>query len=327
MDLYSSSATDIQNGNMRSNRALSLNSAIAEHNNELGGTVALLKQQAGKISDDAKTAAKSQNIEQATQGAISGFMDARGIKDGVQAYKDWTAKGKSKAAALRSLNPSGTPSSTGSVSVGNTETSPSVSAPANTTTEPNITATPEGEAAQNHGSTGGSVDVNPSAEEHNVATVGEEGTGKSGSMIHNGLKSISGLSDDAIDKVGKGFGALGSSATAGMDIYNDVKKGKLGDNGWEDVGQVAQIGGAISDVIGTVFPPAEIIGGALGVVGGIFSDIGEAFEGSDKKKEAQQKEQQQQQAITKAKTAQDNININSVSAASASVAAAPRVSS
>ena len=28
--------------------------------------------------------------------------------------------------------------------------------------------------------------------------------------------------------------------------------------------------GAVADVVGTVFPPAELIGGALGAVGGIF---------------------------------------------------------
>ena len=93
----------------------------------------------------------------------------------------------------------------------------------------------------------------------------------------------------------------------------------MGDNGWESVGQVAQIGGAISDVVGTAFPPAELLGGALGLVGGIFSDIGEVVDG--KKKEADAKEADQQ-AQEKAQQAQ----VMAV-APTAQIAAAPRVSS
>ena len=276
MDLFQADVGAINSGNMRSQAAESANEAFQFHNSELA-------KQAQGIRQQGQQALSAQRSQQAISGVMSGFMGAKGLKDGIDTFKNYRA-----AQAATANKP-------------------------NTTTEPNITATPEGAAAQ------GTADPNPSAVEHGAITAGEEDTGKTGSMFHKGLKSITGISDEAIDRVGRGVGALGSAATAGLDIYNDVKQGKMGDNGWESVGQVAQIGGAISDVVGTAFPPAELLGGALGLVGGIFSDIGEVVDG--KKKEADAKEADQQ-AQEKAQQAQ----VMAV-APTAQIAAAPRVSS
>ena len=186
-----------------------------------------------------------------------------GVKSGLQTYKDYQAKGASKATALSNLK--STPGGVeGDVRVGDTQTAPSVEQRPQTTTEPNATATPEGEPAQNHNSTGGDVDVNPSAEEHNVVTAGEDGAGKSGSMIHNGMKNITGLSDESIERVGRGAGALASAGTAGLDIYQDIKKKSFGDNGWEAAGQVAQIGGAIIRCSWSRISPSRTIGSWTG---------------------------------------------------------------
>ena len=311
MDLFQSDAGAISSGNMRNGATASVNESIQFHNNELA-------KQAQGIRQAASDALSQQRTEQGIQNVMSGFMEARGLKAGIQGYKDYVAQGRSKAAALQQKAASlqNQVENTGAQIRNDPAPSaePTAEARPNTTAEPNITATPEGAAAQ------GTADANPSAEAHTAITAGEEDTGKTGSLFHNGLKRVAGISDEAIDNVGKGVGAIGSAAVAGVDIYNDVKKGKLGDNGWEDVGQVAQIGGAISDVVGTAFPPAALLGGALGVVGGIFSDIGEAVEGRKKDdevkqqdQEAQQKAQEQQQAMAVAPTAQ--------------IAAAPRVSS
>jgi len=276
MDLFQADVGAINSGNMRSQAAESANEAISFHNSELA-------KQADGIRQAAASALSQQRAEQTISGVMSGFMEAKGLKDGINTFKNYR-----NAQAAVANKP-------------------------NTTSEPNITASPEGAAAQ------GTADTNPSAVEHGAITAGEEDTGKTGSMFHNGLKSITGISDEAIDRVGRGVGALGSAATAGIDIYNDVKQHKLGDNGWEDVGQISQIGGAISDVIGTAFPPAELLGGALGVVGGIFSDIGEAVEGKKKDAEVKQADQQAQQ-----KEAQSQVM---AVAPTAQIAAAPRVSS
>ena len=111
-------------------------------------------------------------------------------------------------------------------------------------------------------------------------------------MIHKGLKSVTGLSDDAIEKVGKGAGALGSAVTGGIDLYQDLKAGKIaGDNGWEKAGNITQIGGAVADVVGVAFPPAELVGGVLDLVGGALDGIGELFGGDKKKEQAKANEE------------------------------------
>ena len=326
MDLYSSSVADIQNGNMRSRSQLALSQGIASHNSDLALQIKDLKLRGDQITQQGKNALKSQSIEQGIQGVIGGFMEARGVKSGLQTYKDYVAKGQSKASALSNLK-STAGGVEGDVRVGDTQTAPSVEQRPQTTTEPNATATPEGEPAQNHNSTGGDVDINPSAEEHNVITAGEDGAGKSGSMIHNGMKNITGLTDESIERVGRGAGALASAGSVGIDIYQDIKKKSFGDNGWEAAGQVSQIGGAIADTIGVAFPPAELLGAGLGLVGGVLDDIGEAFESSKTKKENQEKAQTQQEAQQQAKEAQVQAVQSETTAPVAATAASARVAS
>jgi len=231
-------------------------------------------------------------------------MDTRGLQSAMKEYNTWNNARKTKASALKDLT-SG-PAQQGEVRVGDEFTPPQVEERPNVTSEPNPTAAPEGPAAQ------GTADVNPSAEEHTAITAGEEGQGESGSLLQKGMSKI-GLTEEGVEKIGKGVGALGSAAVAGIDIYQDIKKGKLGDNGWEDVGQVGQIGGAIADTIGAAFPPAALLGAGLSIVGGIFDDIGEAIETSKKKKEEQEAQQKQQQQTIAAPVVQQ-----------AQVAAAPR---
>lgn len=302
MDLYTADVGAIQNGNMRNQAAESANEAIQYHNNQLGNQLEGLRRQAA-------SAATAQQVEQGIQGAISGYMDLRGLKHGISSYKDYLAKGQTKASALRDLT-SG-PAQPGEVRVDpDAEQAPEVEARPTTTEEPNATPTPEGAPAQ------GTADTNPTADDHTDITAGPDEEGGGDSLVKKGMSRL-GLTEEGAEKLGKGVGALGSAAFAGLDIYNDVKKGKLGDNGWEDVGQIAQIGGAISDIAGTVFPPAELLGAGLGVVGGIFEDIGEAFESSKTK-------QEQQDTDTATQQAQQQAEAQAPVQAQAQVAAAPR---
>jgi hypothetical protein len=276
MDLYARDAGAIQSGNMRTQAQQRLGEAISLHNSELAGQ---LKLEQGQLAQ--------QRTQQAIEGIMSGYMDTRGLQNGIKEYKAWSQARATKASALKDLT-SG-PAQQGEVRVGDENTAPEVEERPNTTSEPNPTAAPEGPAAQ------GTADVNPSAEEHNAITAGKEGQGESGSLLQKGMSKI-GLTEEGVEKIGKGIGALGSAAVAGVDIYQDIKKGKLGDNGWEDVGQVGQIGGgAIADTIGAAFPPAALLGAGLSLVGGIFDDIGEAVETSKKKKEEQEAQKQQQE--------------------------------
>jgi hypothetical protein len=304
MDLYTADVGAIQNGNMRNQAAESANEAIQYHNNQLANQLEGLRRQAA-------SAATAQEVEQGIQGAISGYMDLRGLKQGISSYRDYVAKGQKKVSALQQLKAEPA-SQDGAVMVNDPspQQEPTTESQPTTTTEPNATPTPEGAAAQ------GTADTNPTADDHTNITAGPDEEGGGDSLVKKGMSRL-GLTEEGAEKLGKGVGALGSAAFAGVDIYNDIKQGKLGDNGWEDVGQVAQIGGAISDTIGTVFPPAELLGAGLGVVGGIFEDIGEAFETSKTK-------QEQQETDTATQQSQQQAEEQAPVQAQAQVAAAPR---
>ena len=171
MDLYARDAGAIQSGNMRTQAQQRISEAISLHNSELAGQ---LKNQ---LSQEAQ-----QKTEQAIQGIMSGYMEARGLQNGIKEYKTWSQARANKASALKDLT-SG-PAQQGEVRVGDENTAPEVDARPNTTSEPNPTAAPEGAAAQ------GTVDVNPSAEEHNAITAGKEGQGESGSLLQKGMSKI-----------------------------------------------------------------------------------------------------------------------------------------
>jgi len=266
MDLYSSDAGDISAGNMRSSAQSNLLAGIQSHNQQIASRLQTLKGQQ-----------ESGATENAIEQTISGYIGKGNMQRGLQAYKEWQATGQNKMNALHDLKsqaPSG--SLDGDVRVGDTPAEAPSTQPSTepVTDEPSTTASPEGTPATD------SSNVNPSAEEHEAVTVGEDGAGKEGSMLHNGLKSVTGLSDDSIEQIGKGAGILASVGSAGLDIYKDVEDGEFSkENAFGKVGQVAQIGGAIADVAGIFFPPAEALGGLLDVIGGVSSAIGSATEG------------------------------------------------
>ena len=87
----------------------------------------------------------------------------------------------------------------------------------------------------------------------------------------------------AAGKFAKGVGVLGSVATAGLDIYKDVDSlrhggGIAGDNWAEKTANVLQIGGAIADIGGTVFPPLALFGTATDLIGAGMGEVGELLD-------------------------------------------------
>lgn len=296
MDLFVQDGNDISSGNMRRHQQSVMNEAVASHNAQIAKNI-------NDIQDNLKQTQSSLNEGEALKqiaGAAGDLMGAHALHSGLKNYQQWSANRQaSKTENLRSQ----LREVAGNVKPPDTEVAPEATAepqrvaqPENTTNSPPETPAPEGTPAQ------GSSDPAPTAADHEAATVGEDGAGKSGSMIHDGLKAATGLSDEAIEKVGKGAGVLGAAATGGLDIYQDIKQGKIaGDNGWEKAANVVNIGGAISDIAGAAFPPAELLGGFLDLIGGGLDAIGEAVEGSDKKsqatEQAQQATEQQQQSV------------------------------
>jgi hypothetical protein len=100
------------------------------------------------------------------------------------------------------------------------------------------------------------------------------------------------VEDTALGKAIGKVGVLGSTALGGMDLYEDIKSKSIqGNNTWEKAGNLLQIGGTIGDMVGTVLPPAKLVGGVLDLASGITESIGEKL---DEDKEADDLKTQQQ---------------------------------
>ena len=105
-----------------------------------------------------------------------------------------------------------------------------------------------------------------------------ESSGLGTSILKQGLKKVAGgaVSEAGLSVAseigGKIAGDFGGIVDIGEGIDN-LKNGKsffAGDDKTAEIGDTLTSVGAVADVVGTVFPPAELIGGALGAVGGIF---------------------------------------------------------
>jgi len=230
------------------------------------------------------------------------------MKTAIQNYNQYKAKGASKASALDDLKRQGG-GLDGDVRVGQGDSGEvSRATPELSTPDPAPSATPEGTAAT------GTSDVAPTAEAHESVTVGaDEVNGEEGSMLKKGMKGL-GLSEETAGRATSALGAAGAAAQGGYDIYEDIKAGGIaGANGWEKAGNVTQIGASVLDLVGIAFPPAEILGGALGLIGGGLDAIGAGIEGGKEKSEAQQTEQTEEAKAEKEKET------------AAPVAAAPQV--
>ena len=131
----------------------------------------------------------------------------------------------------------------------------------------------------------------------------ESEKGGAQSELSEGSKAAGGLGEFA-DVASKGVGAIAAAGIGGYDIYQDFAGGKgfhiAGDNWASKASNVLQIGGAIADIGGTVFPPLALIGGIADIAGGISSVIGEKIdEGKEKSEDdkIQQQNTEQVQAV------------------------------
>ena len=92
------------------------------------------------------------------------------------------------------------------------------------------------------------------------------------------------MTEEAAGKIG-GRIMKGASLLQGAgNLYQDISTGSIGGKGsnWEQkVGNIGSMVGAVADVI----PGGELVGAGIGLVSGIFSDIGDSVAG-DKKKAA-----------------------------------------
>ena len=127
-----------------------------------------------------------------------------------------------------------------------------------------------------------------------VAKTAESAVGKGLTTALSGAGG--GVASKVSGVLGKA-GVLGSAALGGMDLYEDIKGGGIqGNNNWEKASNLLQIGGTVGDLVGTVFPPAKLIGGVLDLASGLTDTVGEKL---DEDKQASDLQTQQQQETEK----------------------------
>lgn len=125
----------------------------------------------------------------------------------------------------------------------------------------------------------------------------EDEVGEAGSRLSGALKGLSGAT---------------AVATGAFDVYKDIQSissghGIAGDNWMSKTSNVLQIGGAIADVGGTVFPPLAVLGGVVDIAAGALGEIGAAKDTAtqavaDAKMKAQNTQQQVVQPAQEAVT-------------------------
>ncbi len=252
-DLYGSDAGAISMGNARMNQVRDYNDRIATHNKTVTDTISGLK-------DQVSTKDNVKSLEETAKGLWAG----KGIPDKLKAYQDWRAKRNG----------------------GDTSTNPTDDTEQTQTPEPTEGGDTPAVAGDNDAGGGEPVvdepPTEPVAEGSNTASsVAEEEEGI-GSKFSKGLSRVSGISEEALETAGKGVSILGAGAVAGTDLYNDFKKGGWASmNGEEKAGNIMQIGGAAMDIVGTVFPPAALLGGVLDLGAGAVDMVGEQIDRTD----------------------------------------------
>lgn len=181
-------------------------------------------------------------------------------------------------------------------------------------------------AVQDHLSKGGTLFSNPTSQAQSTAEGAVQDSATTTTDVSDLTDTGDGIftsetADVAEEGLGstalKGLGAITSVATGGYDIYKDVKsleagKGIAGDNWASKTSNLLQIGGAIADLGGTVFPPAALLGGVLDITAGVFGEVGAAKDES-KQEDADTTLQQQQTETTQTQVQQAPVSTGRVS--------------
>tara|TARA_R110002096_G_scaffold361565_1_gene554661 strand:+ start:106 stop:951 length:846 start_codon:yes stop_codon:yes gene_type:complete len=251
MDLYSSDVNGYSSIGMRDSRKDSMLSAVNAHNANVANEVLQAQGQAQQ-----SLAGKMQAQGMATTNLV-GSLDKR-----MDDYTAWVKNGKQTKLPSNPLK--------------------AIKDKYTATKETNFSPESAGQKPPAVRAEGTPASSSGALDESHAITNGAEDASETGSMVSDGLKAGAGVMGSMV----KGISVLGDIAQGGDDLYTDIKSGTIaGNNGWEKAGNVLQIGSGIADTVGLVFPPAEIIGGILGVIGGVSNAIGEEKEssGSDAK--------------------------------------------
>ncbi len=289
--------SSISEGSAFNARTVNYNEAVQAHNQILTDQYnAKVKAQPGKLATD-KT--KKEEDE-----AFYGLSDGKGVLGStiglVSAANEISDKGGFMAYAADSttsrLNTIGkTASRLGEMT---TKKAQAALKPSEVDADGKVAAGAEeaaddaGKAAAAAGAVGAADDATKAAAK--AASVEIESSGLGTSILKQGLKKIAGgaVSEAGLSVAseigGKVAGDFGGIVDIGEGIDNLASKPPksffAGDDKTAEIGDTLTSVGAVADVVGTVFPPAELIGGALGAVGGIFDAYDSIKNDLEKKK-------------------------------------------
>ena len=278
MDVYQADSGGYENGNMGKSEAENKFRSVADYNrNEIQSNIKAKKDLAGKILTDQTSASTSIIEKSAAQGIATGNLIGT-LPARVEKYQKW-ALAKSKGASSdvqatlkkASADPLREPTANMSFEEKQAYHNPLAKPPPRPTNAPPEPAPTEPRAEGTPASSSGTM-----SDSHAV-TAGAKDLGEGESLLSKGGKLAG--------KAAKGLSTVSDIAQGGMDLYADIKQGGIaGNNGFEKAGNVLQIGSGIADTVGLVFPPAELIGGLFGALGGILTGAGDAEEGIDSDK-------------------------------------------
>ena len=264
MDLYRNNSASISMGNARRQQVRDFNEQIKQHNDTVTQTM-------NGLLDQQKT---TETIQQAQDTAKSLWIGSK-MPDRIQAFKQWNTARSGVTPEAQALKP------------------PISTPPAGTSTTLASDVVEEGGLGRSLGQA--------------VSGAGKENAGGAAGSIKSAagiVKSSGGeiaesLGSKVAGGVGKAAGGALAAAMGGMDAYEDLKAGHIvGNNNWEKAGNIMQIGGAVSDIVGTFFPPAKLLGGVLDLASAGINTIGESEDTTDSDALKQKQQQETQQTIS-----------------------------
>jgi hypothetical protein len=303
MDLYGADGNAVAMGNARRQQVRDLNERIKAHNDDVANQIS-------GLMDQEKTTQKINDAKNLGQSLWVGSS----MPDRIKSYNDWVAGGKKTTNPLTEQinNIKSKVSSIGADAQQNVKSSL-----ASATEQLQDTATNSLKAVQKSGANVLSSAPEGLAEGTNAGrtitgeiskVAGESGVGaEASSLLKQGMGlvekggdlTMGGLAKSGLSKLGGAAGVFGETAMAGVDIYDDIKAGGIaGNNNWEKAGNIMQIGGAVSDIVGTFFPPAKLLGGVLDLASAGINTIGESEDTTDSDALKQKQQQETQQTIS-----------------------------
>ena len=302
-DLSRTDGAALQMGNMRTQQIRDYNKSVKDHNDNVANTIAGLK-------DQAQNNATIKGIQDTALNLWTG----KDMPNKIKAYQDWRA-GKTSTpkspvdapAPAAGDAPAAAPA--GADAAADAPAAADAAAAADAPAEVGAEAAPaEGPAGaiEEDAQTPDQTTTNAAADEpvdegspEGLGAVEEEASEGLGSRITSSLGSATGLGKEAVEegleKAGKGATVIGALGIGGMDAYNEYKslaagKGLSGDNWEEQSANVLQLGGAVSDIVGTFFPPAKLLGGILDISSGALDIAGQKVSESDKEADLTQEQ-------------------------------------